>query len=368
MVNYKTKGKASSNWHVNSKGIAGQCSATQKCPFGGVSGQENHFYNKEDAIAFGQKKLKEEHGAFGTLKKESRGLSLEESFTLSEDQRTSLSKLYLVEQNNTDQRVLESLSKHKNLDSRLMKKLLKKDLNQETLANLVLGNKDQVLISNAFNKLEKTDNPEQYYKNFARNNNTPPEILEKITESTNKYNHELASNRNITDKLAKSIISDNADQYSWIKRSRLASNKNISDKIKELLSNDESYHVKVDLIRNNNIDKSLSLKLADDKNSDVIATLGKNTSDEKIQDLVYKRYKNDRLLNKSDIAVGLLKNPKLSEKLQKRFSKGTILEKNILASNPYVSKEILDEFTKSKDYQIRENAKRSLKEGYNIYF
>lgn len=36
-------------WHINGQGQVGRCSAKKKCPFGGVSGFENHYTNKEDA-------------------------------------------------------------------------------------------------------------------------------------------------------------------------------------------------------------------------------------------------------------------------------------------------------------------------------
>lgn len=42
-------------FHVNGKGESGLCSAKTKCPFGGVSGQENHFSTPEEARYFYEK-------------------------------------------------------------------------------------------------------------------------------------------------------------------------------------------------------------------------------------------------------------------------------------------------------------------------
>ena len=57
-------------FHVNSKGEAGKCSATVgACPFGGESGDENHFDTLAAAQVESERRLTEEHNPLASLKK-----------------------------------------------------------------------------------------------------------------------------------------------------------------------------------------------------------------------------------------------------------------------------------------------------------
>ena len=50
-------------FHINSKGVASACMAKKgKCPFGGSSGEENHYDSYEEAQAEADKKLESEYG------------------------------------------------------------------------------------------------------------------------------------------------------------------------------------------------------------------------------------------------------------------------------------------------------------------
>lgn len=52
---------AQGSYHVNSKGDVGRCSARINCPFGGDSGQDEHFNTPEEAREFAEKKTAEQY-------------------------------------------------------------------------------------------------------------------------------------------------------------------------------------------------------------------------------------------------------------------------------------------------------------------
>ena len=59
-----------SKFHVNDNGLSGRCEAEKvKCPFGGDSGQENHYATLDEAIAASETLMEQEHGVFQTQKK-----------------------------------------------------------------------------------------------------------------------------------------------------------------------------------------------------------------------------------------------------------------------------------------------------------
>ena len=61
-------------FHVNGKGEAGKCSASNgKCPFGGETGTENHYDTVEQAQAAAEKQLSDQHGAVTTVTNASKG-------------------------------------------------------------------------------------------------------------------------------------------------------------------------------------------------------------------------------------------------------------------------------------------------------
>lgn len=61
-----------SKFHVNGEGATGQCGAKEgNCPFGGDSGQENHYATKAEAEDAAQAMLSEKYGSFKTEKKQS---------------------------------------------------------------------------------------------------------------------------------------------------------------------------------------------------------------------------------------------------------------------------------------------------------
>lgn len=56
-------------YHINNNGDALICKATQKCRFGGESGVENHFTNKNEAEKAAQQILAKKYGSLQPLKK-----------------------------------------------------------------------------------------------------------------------------------------------------------------------------------------------------------------------------------------------------------------------------------------------------------
>lgn len=61
-------------FHVNGKGEAGKCSASNgKCPFGGETGTENHYDTVEQAQAAAERQLSAQHGAVTTVTNASKG-------------------------------------------------------------------------------------------------------------------------------------------------------------------------------------------------------------------------------------------------------------------------------------------------------
>ena len=59
-----------SKFHINDNDISGPCGAEKgKCPFGGESGEDNHYATKEEAEQRAQQMLSEKYGSFKTSKK-----------------------------------------------------------------------------------------------------------------------------------------------------------------------------------------------------------------------------------------------------------------------------------------------------------